>query len=160
MLGNKYVAAAVGVILILVLAYNIKFFTAKSRQHETAAGREITTVQQPVPKPVDLPGHIAEPQDKSRWKRDPFNLEPLLPHETPTKIKKKPDISEGIHLMGIIKRNGRSLALINGKVYRVNDRIGDAVIKAITKEGIVVSSDEQNKEISFEDYRLLKEKKK
>jgi hypothetical protein len=160
MLGNKYVAAVVGVILILVLAYNIKFFTVKSRQHETATEKETETVQQPEPVITKPPEHIVEGEDKSTWKRDPFSLQSLPPPKTTSKIQKKPDIIEGIHLMGIIKRDGNSLALINGKVYGVNDRIGDVVIKAITKEGIVISSDGRRRKISFEDYKTLKEKAK
>lgn len=156
MLGNKYVAALVGVILILVLAYNIKFFTAKSRQHETTTEKGIETVQQPEPVITKPPEHIVEQEDKSTWKRDPFSLQSLPPQKTTS----KPDIIEGIHLMGIIKRDGNSLALINGKVYRANDRIGDVVIKAITKEGIIISSGEQSRKISFEDYKTLKEKAK
>ena len=62
--------------------------------------------------------------------------------------------------MGIIKRNGRSHVLINGKVYSVNDKIGDVVIKDIKKHGIVLFSDGKSKEISFEDYIVLKEKTK
>ncbi|MFZ3138762.1 MAG: hypothetical protein WA126_15380 [Thermodesulfovibrionales bacterium] len=160
MLGNKYVAAAVGVILILVLAYNIKFFTAKSRQNEVTAGKGAETLQRPEPVMPKAPVIISEQEDKSTWKRDPFSLQVLLQKKTASKIPQKPDISEGIHLTGIIKRNGKSLALINGKVYREDDRIGDVVIKAITKKGIVISSGDQSKEISFEDYKLLKEKSK
>lgn len=160
MLGNKYVAAAVGVILILVLAYNMKFFTAKSRQNEVTAGKGAESVQQPEPVIAKAPEIISEQEDKSTWKRDPFSLQALLPKKTASKILKKPDISEGIHLMGIIKRNGKSLALINGKIYRTDDRIGDVVIKDITKKGIIISSGDQSREISFEDYKLLKEKSK
>jgi hypothetical protein len=160
MLGNKYVAAAVGVILILVLAYNIKFFTSKSRQNEVTAGKGAETLQRPEPVMPKPPEIISEQEDKSTWKRDPFSLQVLLPKKTESKTYKKPDISEGIHLTGIIKRNGKSLALINGKVYRTDDRIGDVVIKDIRKKGIVISSGDQSKEISFEDYKVLKEKSK
>jgi len=160
MLGNKYLAAAVGVILILVLAYNIKFFTSKSRQNEIAAGKGTESIQRPEPVMPKPPEIVSEQEDKSRWKRDPFSLQILLQKKTASNILKKPDISEGIHLTGIIKRNGKSLALINGKVYRADDRIGDVVIKDITKKGIVISSGDQSREISFEDYKLLKEKPK
>ena len=62
--------------------------------------------------------------------------------------------------MGIIKRDGRSRVLINGKVYSVDDKIGDVVLKDIKKHGIVLLSDGKNQEISFEDYVILKEKTK
>ena len=63
-------------------------------------------------------------------------------------------------MIGIIKRDGRSYALINGKVYIENDIIGDAVIKEIKKHSVVLSSGEKTKEISFKDYVVLKEKPK
>jgi hypothetical protein len=160
MLGNKYLAAAVGVILIFVLAYNIKFFAAKSGQNEITAGKSAETFKQPGPIVQKTPEMVSEQEDKNRWNRDPFSLHAFLPGKTASKMAKKPDMSEGVHLMGIIKRDGKSLALINGKIYSADDRIGDVVIKDITKKGIVISSGDQSREISFEDYKVLKEKSK
>lgn len=163
MLGNKYLAAVIGILLILVAAYNIKFFYSKNKNSETVQTGKTEAVKAPeVVKPAEpdvpkKPDRIVEKEDKTRWKRDPFDLQAAAvkkPEQT------KPAFSEDIRLIGIVKRNGKSHALINGGVYRVNDKIGDAVITEINKNGIVLSSGEKSKRISFEDYIILKEKSK
>jgi hypothetical protein len=156
MLGNKYLAAVIGVLLILVLAYNFDFFSAKSIRPETVTLKGTEHGQSPEPVIKRNPERIAEKEDRNAWKRDPFNLQALAKKAAP----KKPGIGEGIHLMGILKRDGRSYALINGKVYGVDDKIGDSVIKDIKNHGIVLFSDGITREISFEDYVVLKEKAK
>jgi hypothetical protein len=156
MLGNKYVAVVIGVLLLLVLAYNFNFFTAKSSPSETVTLKATEHGQPPGPVIKRNAERIAEKEDKNAWKRDPFNLQALSKKAAP----KKPGIGEGIHLMGILKRNGTSHVLINGKVYGVNDKIGDSVIKDIKDRGIVLFSDGTTREISFEDYVVLKEKTK
>ena len=161
MLGNKYVAALIGILLVAVIAYNIKFFTSKSSPPETAK-REKTEAVKPF-EPIKYPGpdmnknpeRIAEKEDRSKWKRDPFDLQAATKKVTKKPASTKPEFGEDIRLMGILKRNGRSHALINGKVYRVNDKIGDVVIKEIHKHSIILSSGEKNKEISFEDYKEI-----
>jgi hypothetical protein len=166
MLGNKYLAAVVGLLLILVAAYNIKFFYSKNRPAETAVTGEIGTVKPSEPIKPDgagvhkKPERIIETEDKAGWKRDPFDLQTATVKKSEQKKEKKPAFSEDIRLIGIVKRNGKSHALINGRVYSVNDKIGDAVITEINKNGIVLSSGENSKRISFEDYIILKEKSK
>jgi hypothetical protein len=156
MLGNKYVAIGVGVLLILVLAYNFNLFTAKDKQPETVAARGTESGQRPEPSIKKIPERIVDTEDKGTWKRDPFGLQALSKKTT----EKKSSIKDGIHLMGIIKRDGRSHALINGKVYGINDKVGDVVIKDIKNHGIVILSDGITREISFEDYVVLKGKTK
>jgi len=156
MLGNKYVAMGIGFLLILVLAYNFEFFTAKNSQPETVTLKGTEHGQTPEPVIKRNPEPFAEKEDKNIWKRDPFNLQALSKKAD----SKKPGIGEGIHLEGILKRDGRSHVLINGKVYGVSDKIGDAVIKDIKNHGIVLFSNGITHEISFENYVVLKEKTK
>jgi hypothetical protein len=127
MLGNKYVAFAVGIVLFLVIAYNAKFFLSKSSQPETPASHISQTSRPLEHEPGVMPERIALTGDKGQWKGDPFHLERNVKIATKEKEpeKREPDI----RLMGIIKRNGRSHALINGKVYRVHDEFDDAIIK-------------------------------
>ena len=166
MLGNKYLAVAVGLLLILVAAYNIKFFSSKNRPAETVVTGKTEAVKPSEPIKADgpdmhkKPERIAEAEDKARWKRDPFDLQAAAVKKPGKKPEKKPAFSEDIRLIGIVKRNGKSHALINGRVYSVNDKIGDAVITEINKNGIVLSSAGESKRISFEDYIILKEKSK
>ncbi len=154
--ANKYVLAGIGILLVLVIAYNIKFFSSKSGTPETTKVARSETVKPSEPITNKKPERILEKEDKNKWKRDPFGLQ-ALPKKT---ASIKPEIGEDIHLMGIIKRDGGSRVLINGKVYGVDDKIGDVVIKDINKHGVVIFSDGESKEISFEDYKVLKEKAK
>jgi hypothetical protein len=166
MLGNKYLAAVVGLLLILVAAYNIKFFSSKNRPAETVVTEKTGAVKPSEPIKTDgsdmhkKPERVMEAADKTTWKRDPFDLQAAVVKKPGKKPEKKPAFSEDIRLIGIVKRDGKSHALINGSVYRVNDKIGDAVITEINKNGIVLSSGGENKRISFEDYIILKEKSK
>jgi hypothetical protein len=166
MLGNKYLAAVIGILLILVAAYNIKFFYSKNKNPETVQTGKTEAVKPPeVVKPAEpdvpkKPERIAETEDKTRWKRDPFDLQAAAVKKPGKKEEEKPAFSEDIRLIGVVKRNGKSHALINGGVYSVNDKIGNAVITEINKNGIVLSSGEKSKRISFEDYIILKEKSK
>ncbi len=161
MLGNKYVAAVIGVLLLMVIAYNFKFFISKKAQPQTAPAKLSEPLKHAEPvagghKSGKKPERMLEKEDKTGWKRDPFDL------KDDSKIAKeitKDDIS-GIHLMGIIKRDGRSYALINGKVYSVNDRIGDLLVREIRKHSVVLSVNGKEHEISFEDYTVVKEKTK
>jgi hypothetical protein len=166
MLGNRYLAAVVGLLLILVAAYNIKFFSSKSKPGETVTTGNTGAVKPSEPTRRDgsvlykKPERITETEDKTGWKRDPFDLQTAAVKKPGRKKEKKPAFYEEIHLLGIVKRDGTSHALINGGVYRVNDKIGDAVITEINRNGIVLSSGKESKRISFEDYIILKEKSK
>ena len=166
MLGNKYLAAVVGLLLILVAAYNIKFFSSKNKPAETVATGKTGAAKPSAPMKPDgsdmhkKPERIRETGDKTKWKRDPFSLQAAAVKKAGKKEEKKSAFSEDIRLIGIVKRNGKSHALINGKVYGVNDKIGDAVITEINKNGIVLSARGESKRISFEDYIILKEKSK
>lgn len=167
MLGNKYLAAVVGLLLILVAAYNVKFFSSKNRPAETAVtektagGKPSEAIKTDGSDMHKKPERIIETADTAGWKRDPFNLQATaVAKKTGKKEEKKPAIGEDIRLAGIVKRDGKSHALINGRVYSVGDRIGDAVITEINKNGIVVSSGGESKRILFEDYIILKEKSK
>jgi len=166
MLGNKYVAGIVGILLVLVIAYNAQFFIFKKRPTTPSINGEQAftpqrvqkrsgTVRQPEkPQPVAA----AQPSIKDAkgiWKRDPFSL----PLQAGTDSKTA-EVASDIKITGIIKRDGNSHALINGKVYGVNDRIGTAVIKEIKQHSIVILSEGKKQEISFDDYKVLKEKKK
>lgn len=160
MLGNKYVAGAVGIILALVIAYNVQFFMSKNRPPAPVepAHRQIQSGQKPAAQPAKpLAANVARPidmsADKTPWKRDPFSL----PAGKDGKIA---EMADDIKLMGIIKRDGKSHALINGKVYGVNDRIGTIVIREIKQHSIVVLAEGKKQEIVFDDYKVVKEKKK
>lgn len=161
MLGNKYIAAVIGVLLLVIVAYNLKFFMSRRVQPQTSPAKISEPVRHAERKSDEHksgmnPVRMLEKEDKGKWKRDPFDLKgdyKVAQEKTEYDLK-------GIHLMGIIKRDNGSYALINGKVYSVNDRIGDAVVREIKKHGVVLSINGKIHEISFEDYTVVKEKSK
>jgi type II secretory pathway component PulC len=158
MLANKYLAAVIGILLILVIAYNIKFFSSKKVAPQTPVVKKTELEKRSSPDTVKVTNRTFVQKDRHQWKRDPFGLVPISQKIVKT-AKKEPekDFAEDIQLIGIIKRDGRSYALINGKVYSKDDRIGDIVIKEIRKHSVVLASGEKTEEISFKDYIVLKE---
>lgn len=144
MLSNKYFIFAIFALLILVAAYNVKFFTSKkavqtrvqkaaSQQPSAALSDKIIVTERNV---------ISK--DSSKWMRDPFSVE-----KTETKSE--------ITVSGIIKKNGKSRALINGRVYSTNDAIGSSVIKDIKRDSVVISTNGIIKEIFLSNQSAIKE---
>jgi Tfp pilus assembly protein PilP len=156
--ANKYLAFVVGILIILIVAYNVKFFSSKKVIYQIPAVKKTDLEKRSFPDTLKVTKRTFVQKDAHQWKRDPFGLVPI----SEKTVKKEPekDFAEDIQLIGIIKRDGRSYALINGKVYTVDDRIGDIVVKEIKRHSIVLSSGEKIKEISFKDYVVLKEKPK
>ena len=75
----------------------------------------------------------------ARGKRDPFV--PLVGAEKPA-VTKLSDITsvEDMRLEGIAGgAKGEMVAMINGEMIKVNDRIGDIVVKSITKAGVTLT---------------------
>ncbi|MDO8282442.1 MAG: hypothetical protein Q7U10_07450 [Thermodesulfovibrionia bacterium] len=143
MLSNKYFIFAIFAFLFLVAAYNIKFFSSKN-----AAQTEVKKAVSQLPstslydKSV-IPERAVISKDTSPWK-DPFSIE---------KTEGKSEIT----VIGIIRRNGKSHALINGRVYSVNDAIGSSVIRDIKKESVVLSTNGIIKEIYLSNQSDIKE---
>ncbi len=162
-LGNKYVAGVVAIILALVIAYNVQFFMTKNGPtsppepvHRQALSRQEPAARSTGARSADLAQPADKSVDKTPWKRDPFSLQA----GTGSKTGKTAEMATDLRLMGIIKRDGNSHALIDGKVYGINDRIGTAVIKEIKQHSIVILAEGKKQEIAFDDYKVLKEKKK
>lgn len=150
MLKNKYIVVAVAILFGLVAAYNLKFFYSRGK----------TTAEPSIPSAVQMKHSpsvskkqnelLPEQQETNTWKRDPFGLQ----------TESGRSASGGVYLMGIIKRDGKSHALINGEVYTVNQRIGDSIIKEIKRDSVVLSANGELHEIYFDDYNVLKENTK
>jgi type II secretory pathway component PulC len=138
MLSNKYLAYTVLGLLILVIAYNIKYFSSKQTPQNKSAEFVSGTAAFPLT-PTNAERHIIR-KDNASW-RDPFALEKA------DKIKKKASKAE-IRLIGILNREGdKSHALINGKIYGINDAVDGSVIIDIKKESVVISTEGKEEEI-------------
>lgn len=157
-LGNKYVAGIVGILLVLVIVNNAKFFLSRKKislppENVRQLQKKPETLKQrykPRPEPL-APASIKV--DRESWKRDPFSL-------PSAKESRPPEIPLDLTISGIIKRDGLSHILINGKVYGINDRIGTAVITRIKQHSIEVMTEGRTQEVAFDDYKVIKEKKK
>jgi hypothetical protein len=171
MLSNKYVASLTGILLVLAIAYNVQFFLSRGDDAKTKVGAAIPPVSKGsvITRDKDWE-RIGQEEDRNPWRRDPFGLkeasEKAAPKPPPQKTaeeiwaSKLSQYNDELHVSGVIKRNGRGHALINGKVYAVDDVIGDAVIEQITRHGIVLLSEGMRYELAFHDYVILEEKTK
>ncbi len=151
MLGNRYVAVIVGLLFVLILAYNIHFFSSRNNPEKTAAasvGQE-TASRHMAPRVMDIPEQVMMPADAGRWRRDPFSLKKGI---------QTPEETETIVVTGILKQSGTSRALVNGSVYTVDDRIGTFLITDIKKHSIVVVKNGITREISIDDYIVWEDK--
>jgi|GEM_PF-4377671 len=157
MLGNRYVAAAVVIALLLVAAYNVRFFITRDKSNGAQDSRPAAAVAKTSAPEADIkPTAIRKDEaadTKGQWKRDPFSL------------KAKPansdvQVDQNLKLTGIILGEKSGYAMINGKVYGLNDRIGSSVIREIKQHSIVIQTDGIKQEITFDDYKVVKEKKK
>ena len=101
MLGNKYIAAAVGVLLLIVIAYNVKFFASRETPTSQTEVKTDRLQRKQTHENVEIPERSTMKMDSSTWK-DPFSVDL---HASKKKFR----------LAGIIHRDGTSLALINGK---------------------------------------------
>ncbi len=75
----------------------------------------------------------------SHGRRDPFA--PLVGSEKPT-ITKLADITsvEDIRLEGIVSGSkGEMAAMMNGEIIKQNSKIGDIVVRSITKAGVTLT---------------------
>jgi len=171
MLSNKYVASLTGILVVLAIAFNVQFFLSRSNHAKTKAGGVIKPASKESLYTRDKDWErVSQEEDRNPWRRDPFGLKEASEKAAPKPPPKKTaeelwasklfQYNDELHLSGIIKRNGRSHALINGKVYSGDDVIGDAVIEEITAHGIVLLSEGMRYELSFHDYVILEEKTK
>lgn len=146
MLGNKYIVTAVGVLLVIVIAYNVKFFATRETPSPKPEVQTDRLQRKQSHEKVEIPERTIMKRDSSIWK-DPFSVD--------LHISKK-----RFRLAGIIYRDGAGLALINGKTYGVNDKIDNAIIRDIRNRSVVVAVGGTLKEVYIDDYKPSEEKTK
>jgi hypothetical protein len=72
---------------------------------------------------------------------------PPPPPEPVPQPKKAPATFPVIKLQGVIVKAENSMAIINGQSFAIGDRIGDAVLKEINRDGVTLEIDDQVKSI-------------
>jgi len=127
MLRNKYVVAALGAGLIIVVAYNVAFF--KERSAKRAAG---TQVQDPavtfvprakatIPRQA-LPGSSAE-----EWRRDPFWYPGGRARVAPPAERKQP----GLRLEATVTKGEKAYAIISGDIVGIGEQFQGYIVTEI-----------------------------
>ncbi|MBI4844470.1 MAG: hypothetical protein HY809_09135 [Nitrospirae bacterium] len=150
MLSNKYFIFAIAALLALVIIYNIKFFSSRNGEK---AGR-IMPVQAPSANFETAETASGRPivMSDGNWKRDPFSV-------TAGASRDYTD-NDNVLLSGILKKEGGSLALINGSVFGIGDFVDGGIIKDIKSDSIVISRNGVIKEFYISNTRNSKETKK
>ena len=93
----------------------------------------------------------------SHGRRDPYVS--LVGPEKPT-LTKLSDITsvEDIRLEGIVSGSkGNMVAMMNGEIVKVNDKIGDIVVKSITKAGVTLTVGGKEYQVKLPEEGGLKE---
>lgn len=151
MLRNRYLAFIVAALLLGIILYNLYFFYSRGKTKGISKIEDRPPVAEAIHKRHALAEAGFEPKDNSKWKRDPFKSE----------IKSDEDISyETFNLEGIIQRDGKGYALINGRLYGIGDSINGEKVNAVERHSVILLKDGKTEKISFKDYIVLKEKKR
>ncbi len=120
----------VGCIWFMVFGFSLAMADSPLKIEYTAAGlRSPFKRQFPEVAPLVNPQEKAKPKAKDR---DKFT-------DKAKKIIPPPQIA----VEGIIAGREAAYAIIAGKVFRLGDKVGDALITGISKEGVEVLFDEQ-----------------
>lgn len=156
MLRNKLVILVVGVLFTLVFIYNINFFLKKKvpvRSQEKVVSSVAPGAQNRSGE-ARMASAFPVPQDREKWKRDPFQYKGDAAN---TAVREKTK-AVGIKLQGITVRDGKPYALVNGWVVEAGDRIENVTITRIARYSIFVKDAAGIREISIYNDILDKEK--
>ena len=137
MLRNKYAMIVVGIIFVLVAAYNIAFF--QKRGSKGADGYKAVTEKSPRDKMV-LSANMPLASDKAVWKRNPFG-------RSGGKDLRQAAEYSSIKVDAISVGGQKGYAIINGRMVGVGDEINGLVITAISRHSITVKDDGKKRDI-------------
>jgi hypothetical protein len=131
MLRNKYVVAALGVVLLLVVAYNVAFFKKRSANRNTGA-----VAQAPAATGTDRLKASAPPQEMTsrpaaEWRRDPFWYRQGTNRSAPARNAAASRPSSGLRLEATMIRDGKGYAIISGQIVGVGEQLGEYVVAEI-----------------------------
>ncbi|MGC2063021.1 MAG: hypothetical protein WA610_08580 [Thermodesulfovibrionales bacterium] len=154
MLRNRYLIAALCMLLLGVLGWNISFFAGR----RTARGRQTGVIPSEISSASDAdrqgPGVAARKvfpvgRDAAVWRRDPFTFSLRASAEKKPVVVPGTVIDDGIDLQGIMTSGGKRFALVNGRAVGVGDRVRDNSVIAINQYSIVLKGDRGTREVSI-----------
>lgn len=91
----------------------------------------------PSPEPSFLPRR-AKRSRFTFWKRNPF-----------TPGEGSPKVYQGLDLDGIIWDEKNPLAIINGRIVKINDKVGDKLVVDIKRDRVILSDGVNNLELKL-----------
>lgn len=138
MLRNKYFLAGLGGLLLLVLIYNIAFFSARGKGADRPSAVPGTAVQGDDGRALPASAQSQEGMT-GEWRRDPFWYPDGARRTSfPASGARAPKIERGLRLEGTTMKEDKSYALISGKVYGVGDRVAGQEIVAINDSSVTM----------------------
>lgn len=147
MLRNKYFVSLVALLFIVIVVYNINFFTKRYRPHFKSS--MITTITRSE-KIFEAKALSPVKKDNSRWRRDPFIHSGDGLKERLSNMDKKKVDKENLILQGIMGTKGQFYALINGWIVKKGDRIEGMVIEDISPDSVLLKDGNTQKMIKLE----------
>jgi hypothetical protein len=127
MLRNKYVLAGVGGLLILVLIYNIAFFSRRGKGTDRPAAVPVTAEKGDGGGTSPAFAQSPESGAASEWRRDPFWYPAGSSNSAPPSGRKAP----GLHLEATMAEGGKVYAIINGDIVGIGERSNGYVVAEI-----------------------------
>jgi hypothetical protein len=127
MLRNKYFHAGLGGLLILVMIYNVAFFTRQGKGTDRSSA--VPGIAEKSARGGALPVSVQSREGvvAGEWRRDPFWYPGGRSHGAPPAGKKAP----GLHLEATMARGGKAFAIINSDIVGIGDRFNGYVVEEI-----------------------------
>ena len=124
---NKYVLAGVGGLLIIVLIYNIAFFSRRGKGADRPASVPVTAEKGAGGSASPALEQSLESGAAREWRRDPFWYPGGRPRSAPPSAGKAP----GLHLEATMAEGGKAYAIINGDIVGTGERFNGYVVAEI-----------------------------
>lgn len=136
---NKYFLAGLGGLLLIVLIYNIAFFSGRGKSIDRPSAVPGTAVQGDGDRTSPALAQSPESALSGDWRRDPFWY-PDGARRTSFSASgaRAPKAERGLRLEGTTMKEDKSYALISGKVYGVGDRVAGQEIVAINDSSVTM----------------------
>jgi hypothetical protein len=127
MLRNKYFFAGLGGLLLLVLIYNIAFFSGRGQGIDRPSPVPGTTVQGDGGLTVANSAQSQEGNGAGEWRRDPFWYSGGKTHSASPAVSKAP----GLRLEATMAKGGKAFAIINGDIVGIGEQLHGYVVTEI-----------------------------
>ena len=123
MLRNRYFIAALGGLLVLVVIYNVSFFSQRTKGAVGSAPAPAAAAKLP-PEPAPT---VAARDHVVDWRRDPFWYASAKKDSRPTGEKQR----AGLRLEATMGKDGKAFAIINGAVVGIGEKLNGYVVSEI-----------------------------